>query len=168
MFTRKEYATFGVSIATISIACILMAVDPQPNGFGILTLWIAPPMLLLGFLVPVAGIVGIQQIRTWRIRIRTAKHAIGLFVGAIGLTTYSLTLEPTASLWDCSEFIAAAYKLQVPHTPGTPLSLLVGRIFAMAAPDPKSVALMLNFSSAFFSAAIDSSCRPICPNVQPY
>ncbi len=66
---------------------------------------------------------------------------------------YVLTLEPTASLLDCSEFIAAAYKLQVPHTPGTPLSLLIGRVFSMLAfGDVTKVAFMLNLMSAFFSA----------------
>lgn len=152
MFTRKDHSTFIAAIAFVTIAYILMAVDPQANGFGTLTLWIAPPILLIGFGLPIIGILDPDHIRSWRLHIRTAKHATGLVILAIALFTYVLTLEPTASLWDCSEFIAAAYKLQVPHTPGTPLSLLVGRMFAMLASDPTSVAFMLNFSSALFSA----------------
>jgi hypothetical protein len=139
-------------MAIITFAYLLMAIDTQPNGFGAMTLWIAPPLLIVGFALPVAGIVGLGSVRSWATRIKTPKHLTGFVIWTIALITYILTLEPTASLWDCSEFIAAAYKLQVPHTPGTPLSLLVGRIFAMIAPEPKSVAFMLNFSSAFFSA----------------
>lgn len=71
----------------------------------------------------------------------------------MALTTYLLTLEPTASVWDCSEFIATVYKLQVPHTPGTPLLLLVGRLFSMAAgSDVSRVAVCINAMSALFSA----------------
>jgi hypothetical protein len=152
MFSRKDFTLFIVAIATISVAYLFMAIDPQPNGFGPLTLWLAPPLLLIGFALPVVGIIGIANVRKWRIHINTARHLTGLAVGLVALITYWLTLEPTASLWDCSEFIAAAYKLQVPHTPGTPLSLLVGRIFTMFAPGATSVAYTLNFSSALFSA----------------
>ena len=77
----------------------------------------------------------------------------GLSAFVISLTTYLLTLEPTASLWDCSEFIASSYKLQVPHSPGTPLSLLVGRLFTwLAFGDTSKVAWSINVMSAFFSA----------------
>jgi hypothetical protein len=152
MFTRKDCLIFIIAIALVTLAYILMAIDPQPNGFGVLTLWIAPPMLLFGFSLPIIGILGREQIRIWQLQIKTIKHATGLVIWAIAMLTYYVTLEPTASLWDCSEFIAAAYKLQVPHTPGTPLSLLFGRMFAMLAPNPTAVAFMLNFSSAFFSA----------------
>lgn len=152
MFTRKEHFAFIAAIAIITFAYLLMAMDPQPNGFGVLTLWAAPPILLIGFALPVVAILGIDNLRKWRVNLRTAKHLTGLAVLSLALLIYVLTLEPTASLWDCSEFIAAAYKLQVPHTPGTPLSLLVGRMFAMFASGPTSVALMLNISSAFFSA----------------
>ena len=152
MFSKKEYIVFIAAIAVISIAYLLMAIDPKPNGFGVLTLWFAPPILLVGFALPVIGIVGFNTVRKWRVQIKTARHLAGLAVALIALIMYALTLEPTASLWDCSEFIAAAYKLQVPHTPGTPLSLLVGRIFTMFASQPTDVALMVNFSSAFFSA----------------
>ena len=152
MFTRQEYRLFVIALTIVVIAFTMMALDPEPNGFGILTLWIAPPLLLIAFALPVVGIVSIDRIRQWEVRIRTIKSITGFAVWLIAMVTYLLTVEPTASLWDCSEFIAAAYKLQVPHTPGTPLSLLVGRVFAMLAPHPTSVALLLNISSAFFSA----------------
>ncbi len=132
-----------------------MAVDPEPNGFGVLTLWIAPPVLLLGLILPILGIIGIENLpkSTYKVKSFTFKHAFGVLAFFIAFATYVITLEPTASLWDCSEFIASAYKLQVPHTPGTPLSLLIGRVFSMlAGDDVHQVAWMVNMMSAFFSA----------------
>lgn len=152
MFSKKEYVLFIIAIAIVATAYIFMAIDPTPNGFGVLTLWVAPPMLIIGFALPVIGITGLPAIRQWNVNVKTAKNLAGLGILVIGFSTYFFTLEPTASLWDCSEFIACAYKLQVPHTPGTPLSLLVGRVFTMFAPSPSSVAFTLNVSSAFFSA----------------
>lgn len=65
------------------------------------------------------------------------------------LTTlvYFLTSEPTGSFWDCGEFISCAYKLQIAHSPGAPLFLMIGRLFAMLAGGPDKVALMVNFMS---------------------
>lgn len=57
----------------------------------------------------------------------------GWAVFIIALTVYMMTVERTASFWDCGEFVAAAYKLQVPHPPGAPLFLLVGRMFSFLA-----------------------------------
>src|SRR6187549_1154501 len=147
MFNRKDHHFFFAAIITLTIGFTAMAFDPVDNGFGVLTLWVAPPLLLLGFTLPIAGIVGFETFRltgSWQeIRLHTHKHLFGFVAFVISLTTYLLTLEPTASLWDCSEFIASSYKLQVPHSPGTPLSLLVGRMFTMLAAEPTSVALML-------------------------
>lgn len=74
---------------------------------------------------------------------------------AIALITYCLTVEPTASYWDCGEFIACSYKLEVPHPPGAPFFLLTGRIFSMlAGGDVTMVAFWVNMvsvlSSSFF------------------
>ena len=66
---------------------------------------------------------------------------------------YTLTLEPTASFWDCGEFISSAYKLEVGHPPGNPIFMLTGRFFANFASDPSQVAWCINFMSAMFSAA---------------
>jgi hypothetical protein len=76
----------------------------------------------------------------------------GWLVFAIATAVYVLTLEPTASFWDCGEFIAASYKLQVPHPPGAPLFLLVGRIFSLFASDVQHVAYMINLVSALSSS----------------
>ncbi|HSI91274.1 MAG TPA: DUF2723 domain-containing protein, partial [Adhaeribacter sp.] len=62
------------------------------------------------------------------------------------------TLEPTASFWDCGEFIACSYKLLVPHPPGAPFFLMVGRLFSMFAMDVTNVAYMVNLMSALASS----------------
>lgn len=71
---------------------------------------------------------------------------------AIAAVTYIVCLEPTASLWDCGEFISAAYKLEVGHPPGAPFFLLMGRVFTLFAPGVENVALMVNAMSALASA----------------
>ena len=71
----------------------------------------------------------------------------------IALVTYTLTVEPTASFWDCGEFIACAFKLQVPHPAGAPFFLLLGRLASLfAGGDVTKVALMINMLSAIASA----------------
>ncbi len=65
---------------------------------------------------------------------------------------YTLTIEPTASFWDCGEIIAAAYKLEVPHPPGAPFFLLLGRMFSFMAPDAESVAVWINGVSVLSSS----------------
>ncbi len=77
---------------------------------------------------------------------------IGWGVFIISLATYTLTLEPTASLWDCGEFIATSYKLEVGHPPGTPLFFLINRIGALFASDTSTVAYAINFLSGLESA----------------
>jgi hypothetical protein len=70
----------------------------------------------------------------------------------IALIVYLLTLEPTVSLWDCGEFIASAYRLQVGHPPGAPLFMIIGRVFSLFTSDNEKVAMMINAISAFASA----------------
>ena len=77
----------------------------------------------------------------------------GWIVFGIATTVYLLTLEPTASWWDCGEYIATAYKLQVGHPPGAPLFQLLGRFFSLFAfGDVTNVALMINIMSALSSS----------------
>ena len=59
---------------------------------------------------------------------KSLNNLVGWLVFAIAAATYLLTLEPTASFWDCGEFIACSYKLLVPHPPGAPTFLLLGRL----------------------------------------
>src|SRR5690606_37175732 len=77
----------------------------------------------------------------------------GWSVFAVALVTYWLTMEETASYWDCGEFISVSYKLEVPHPPGAPLFLLIGRLFSfLALGDVTQVAYWINFSSVLASA----------------
>ncbi len=77
---------------------------------------------------------------------------LGWFAFAIALITYSLTVEPTMSFWDCGEYIATAAKLEVGHPPGAPLFQMIGAFFAMFAIDQNHIALMVNMMSVFSSA----------------
>ncbi len=65
---------------------------------------------------------------------------------------YLSTIEPTASFWDCGEFIASAFKLEVGHPPGSPVFMLIGRFFSLFASDVSKVAMMVNIMSALASA----------------
>lgn len=77
----------------------------------------------------------------------------GWFTFAIALVVYWLTFEETASYWDCGEFIAVSYKLEVSHPPGAPLFMLLGRIFSfLALGDGTKVAYWINFLSVLSSA----------------
>jgi len=79
-------------------------------------------------------------------------NIIGWTTFAIALLTYSLTVEPTMSFWDCGEYIATAAKLEVGHPPGAPLFQLLGAFFATFASSKETVALMVNMMSVFSSA----------------
>ena len=73
-------------------------------------------------------------------------------VFVIAAVVYGLTVEPTASLWDCPEFIACGYKLEIGHPPGAPFFMLVANLFSQFASDPSQIALMVNLLSALLSA----------------
>ncbi len=84
--------------------------------------------------------------------IRSLNRIFGWAMFAIALVVYTLTLESSVSLWDCGEFLSAAYKLQVVHPPGAPLFLMVGRLFSMLSPDVQHVGFWINMLSAVSSA----------------
>ena len=87
-----------------------------------------------------------------KFRILNSMFGWGCFL--IALVTYLLTLEPTASLWDCPEFITQGYMLEVGHAPGNPFYSLTARFFAnFAGGDVTKVAWCVNAMSALFSAA---------------
>ncbi len=84
---------------------------------------------------------------------RKLNNLIGWIVFAIATFTYVSTIEPTASFWDCGEYIACAFKLEVGHPPGAPFFLLVGRFFALlAGGDPAMAGKMINIMSALCSS----------------
>lgn len=83
---------------------------------------------------------------------RKQTYVFGGLVFVVALITYGLTVAPTASFWDCGEFIATANELEVPHPPGAPLYLVVARLFAMMAPSTEKVAYFINWLSVLAGA----------------
>ncbi len=77
---------------------------------------------------------------------------VGWLAFAVSAAVYLLTIEPTASLWDCSEFIATSYKLEVGHPPGAPLFMMIARLFTIFSPDTAHVGMMVNVMSGLCSA----------------
>ncbi len=83
--------------------------------------------------------------------LRTLKHSVGAVTFVVALLTYTLCVQPTVPFWDCGEFTAAAVQQQVPHPPGAPLFLMVGKLFHMLnIGDP---AVRVNMVSVVASAA---------------
>lgn len=82
---------------------------------------------------------------------KLVNNVTGWVTFIIASLTYILTAEPTASLWDCGEFITTSVGLQVGHPPGAPLFMIISRLFAMFAPSPEKQALMVNYMSALAS-----------------
>ncbi len=79
-------------------------------------------------------------------------NVVGWIVGVIACTVYVMTMEPTGSFWDCGEFVSSCYKLQIPHPPGAPLFVLMGRFFIVLFGDnPLTAARGVNFMSAIAS-----------------
>jgi tetratricopeptide (TPR) repeat protein len=76
---------------------------------------------------------------------------VGIGVVIVVLSVYIYTLAPSTSFWDCGEFIACSYILGVPHPPGTPLQVLIGRLFTLI-PISKEIAYRMNFYSALSGA----------------
>ncbi len=72
---------------------------------------------------------------------------------AVAAVTYLITIEPTASFWDCGEFISQGYKLEVGHPPGNPIFMLAARFAINFSSDPSTVAMCVNSMSALLSAA---------------
>ncbi|MBQ5753703.1 MAG: DUF2723 domain-containing protein, partial [Alistipes sp.] len=76
----------------------------------------------------------------------------GWAVFAVAALTYLLTMEPSSSLWDCAEFVATSYKLEVGHPPGAPLFMLLARIATLFAPSTHYVPHMVNAMNGIASA----------------
>jgi hypothetical protein len=77
---------------------------------------------------------------------------VGWFIFLVAAIVYLMTIEPTASFWDCGEFITTAFTLQVGHPPGAPLFMIMGRLFTMFASTTEQVPVMANIMSALASA----------------
>ena len=86
-------------------------------------------------------------------KFRLVDNILGWLTFAIAAFVYCSTIEPTASFWDCPEFISTGYKLEIGHPPGAPFFMLTANLFSQFASDPSQVALMVNMMSALLSAA---------------
>ena len=85
-------------------------------------------------------------------RFNKVNNIVGWIVGLIACTVFVMTMEPTGSFWDCGEFVSSCYKLQIPHPPGAPLFVLMGRFFIILFGDnPHTAAKGVNFMSAIGS-----------------
>ncbi|MBQ2196255.1 MAG: DUF2723 domain-containing protein [Prevotella sp.] len=83
---------------------------------------------------------------------RLVDNVLGWIAFLIAAFVYCSTVEPTASFWDCPEFIDTGYKLQIGHPPGAPFFMLTANLFSQFASDPSHVAMMVNMMSALLSA----------------
>ena len=84
---------------------------------------------------------------------RLVDNIMGWLAFAIAAFVYCSTIEPTASFWDCPEFISTGYKLEIGHPPGAPFFMLTANLFSQFASDATQVARMVNMMSALLSAA---------------
>ena len=87
---------------------------------------------------------GLNRFNRWN-------NIIGWVVFFVASLSYLMTMEPTTSLWDCSEFIATSYKLEVGHPPGAPLFMILARLASLFAPTPESVPMMINAMNSIAS-----------------
>ena len=86
-------------------------------------------------------------------RYKTVNNLLGWIAFAIAAFVYCSTIEPSASYWDCPEFISSAFKLEVGHPPGAPVFMITANLFSQFAKDVSHVAMMVNIMSALLSAA---------------
>ena len=85
-------------------------------------------------------------------KFRLVDNVVGWLTFLIAAFVYCSTIEPTASFWDCPEFITTGYKLEVGHPPGAPFFMLLANLFTQFASDTSQVARMVNTMSALLSA----------------
>lgn len=85
-------------------------------------------------------------------RYNLINNSFGWLMFVVAAVVYCSTIEPTASFWDCPEFITTGYRLEIGHPPGAPFFMLVANLFSQFASDPTQVARMVNTMSALLSA----------------
>ena len=83
---------------------------------------------------------------------KLVNNLVGWIAFVVAAFTYCSTVEPTASFWDCPEFITTGYKLEVGHPPGAPFFMLVANFFSQFASDPTQVGYWVNIMNALMSA----------------
>jgi hypothetical protein len=93
-----------------------------------------------------------NQIHEFMKNFKQLNNIVGWLTFLVAAVTYLLTIEPTASFWDCGEFITTSYKLEVGHPPGAPFFMILGRFFTILGGSPANAAVMINAMSALASA----------------
>ena len=91
-------------------------------------------------------------------KFRLVDNVLGWLAFFVAAFVYCSTIEPTASFWDCPEFITTGYLLEVGHPPGAPFFMLTANLFSQFASDATQVAKMVNTMSALLSAGCILSC----------
>jgi len=93
-----------------------------------------------------------NQIHEFMKNFKQLNNIVGWLTFLVAAITYLLTIEPTASFWDCGEFITTSFKLEVGHPPGAPFFMILGRFFTILGGSPAKAAVMINSMSALASA----------------
>lgn len=83
---------------------------------------------------------------------RKVNNLFGWLIFGIATLVYLITMEPTVSFWDCGEFLSCAFKLEVGHSPGAPLFMMLQRLFGMFGPNPAAATKLINAWSAIMSS----------------
>jgi hypothetical protein len=96
-------------------------------------------------------LISAKSLKTEKMNYRFWNISLGWLAFLVATVVYFITIEDTVSLWDCGEYITAAYKLEVGHPPGAPLFMVIGRLFSFFA-DPVDVAVWINRLSAISSS----------------
>ena len=89
-----------------------------------------------------------------RIDFNKYNRILGISTGILSFVVFALTVEPTASYWDCAEYISTSAKLQIGHPPGAPLFQMLGAIFSIFALELNQIAYAVNMMSVLSSACL--------------
>ena len=89
---------------------------------------------------------------------RKVNNIVGWITGGIAYLVFLKTMEPTASFWDCGEFLSCAYKLEVGHSPGAPFFMLVQRLFGIFAPSPDKAAIKRLSENPEYNSIMHTTC----------
>lgn len=152
LFTKRNIQLLLLSLSLITAGFLVMKFDPSESAYGFWALTIGPVMVVVGFIFGIISVFhDMNLIACWKGQWKMLIAGWSIFV--VSFAVFQNTMEQTASLWDCAEFIACAYKLQVPHAPGAPLFLMIGRIFTLFSfGEVTKVAYWVNMTSVLSSA----------------
>jgi hypothetical protein len=153
IFNMKNKLFLILSLGLITTGFVCMKLETAEYGLGTLALTVAPVLLIIGYAMGYLSIFPSFFSKRF-LQDQKVMLIAGWSLFFASFFVFLSTMEQTASLWDCAEFIACAYKLQVPHPPGAPLFLLTGRLLSFFAfGDVHEVAYWVNMVSVITSAA---------------